>query len=470
MNRSIFITILWLLSNLGYGQEEAVEKPEPPDYELFRAEENYSYLKDKEIYAYKTDYLDVIKFIPLNKKKNVSLTLGGEIRPRLEYFNNRNWTEEDIFFYSQRLSFYANFNLTKYVQIFGELYHGLVSREEEFAQSDQLDVHQGFIALKIPIHDKQNLDIRFGRQEMALGSARFIGLREGLNIRRTYDMGRVIYYQKSSKIEVFYGKEVKPEFGVFDNEFNLFNSSSMNPELWGLYYQFKIKKDIGKNELYYLGFRSPTSYYNDASGEDKRHTVGLRRFGKLGKTWIFNTEIVGQFGEAGGKNVTAWAFETDWHYVFYKMKLQPELGLKLDIISGDKEYGDDKLQTFNPMFTNPAYFSLAVTIAPVNLIEFHPSFSLYPTEKIKIYVEWASFYRFSKNDGVYTPPRFLTREGQSTDERLVGHQLGLKYEFEIDRHLSFDLDLSYFLAGPFLAETGPAENIFHLAPTLSYKF
>lgn len=98
MNRSIIITILWLLSNLGYGQEEAVEKPEPPDYELFRAEENYSYLKDKGIYAYKTDYLDVIKFIPLNKKKNVSLTLGGEIRPRLEYFNNRNWTEEDIFF------------------------------------------------------------------------------------------------------------------------------------------------------------------------------------------------------------------------------------------------------------------------------------------------------------------------------------------------------------------------------------
>jgi len=38
MNRSIIITILWLLSNLGYGQEEAVEKPEPPDYELFRAE------------------------------------------------------------------------------------------------------------------------------------------------------------------------------------------------------------------------------------------------------------------------------------------------------------------------------------------------------------------------------------------------------------------------------------------------
>ena len=148
----------------------------------------------------------------------------------------------------------------------------------------------------------------------------------------------------------------------------------------------------------------------------------------------------------------------------------PVLGLKLDILSGDKEYGDDRIQTFNPMFTNPAYFSLAATIAPVNIIEFHPSLSFMPTEKMKIYIEWASFYRFSKNDGVYAPPRFLAREGQTTDESFIGHQLGLKYEFEIDRHLSFYLELSYFLAGKFLEKTGQAENIFHLAPTLSYKF
>ncbi len=470
MNKAIMIMILLLLSKLVYGQEEAVEKPEPPAFKMFRAEENYSYLRDKETNLYETDYFDVIKFISLDKNKNVNLSLGGEIRIRLEYFNNRKWTEEDEFFYSQRLNLHANFNLGKYVRIFGELYHGLVSSEEEVTQSDQLDVHQGFIALRIPIHDTHNLDIRFGRQEMALGSARLLGLREGPNIRRTYDMGRVIYTQKSTKLEVFYGKEVKPEFGVFDNDFSLFNSSSMNPELWGLYSQFKIKKDIGNIELYYLGFRTPTSFYNDATGKDKRHTVGLRRFGKIGKSWRYNTEIIAQFGETGSKNVTAWAFETDWHYMFYKMKLQPELGLKLDVMSGDKENGDDQIQTFNPMFTNPAYFSLAATIAPVNLIEYHPSVSLKPTEKIKIYIEWASFYRFSKNDGVYSPPRFLAREGQTTDERFIGHQFGLKYEFEIDRHLSFDLDLSYFIAGDFLKNSGQAENIFHLAPTLSYKF
>lgn len=473
MNRILIIAILLLLSKLVYGQEEVKEKSEPPALKMFRAEENYDYLKDKQINPYKTDYLDALKFISLGKKNSASLSLGGEIRPRIEYFNNRNWTNEDELFYSQRLSLYANFKLNKYVRIFAELYYGLVSKEEEFAQSDKLDIHQGFIVFKFPFNDNTespSLDIRLGRQEMALGSARLLGLREGPNIRRSYDMGRFIYFQKGTIINVFYGIEVKPEFGVFDNEFNLFNGSSSNPELWGIYSQFKIKNDIGRIELYYLGFYSPTSFYNDANGEDKRHTIGLRRFGKIGKTWKYNTEIIGQFGETSGKNVNAWAFETDWHFVFYKLKMKPELGLKLDIMSGDNEYGDNRLQTFNPMFTNPAYFSLAATIAPVNVIEFHPSFSLNPSPKTKVYVEWASFYRTSTSDGVYSPPRFLTREGQTIEERFIGHQFGLKFEFEIDRHLSFDLDLSYFIAGEFLETTGDAENIFHLAPTLSYKF
>ena len=52
------------------------------------------------------------------------------------------------------------------------------------------------------------------------------------------------------------------------------------------------------------------------------------------------------------------------------------------------------------------------------------------------------------------PPRFLTREGQTTAERLIGHQLGLKYEFEIDRHLR------YFLAGKFLEMTRQAKKHF----------
>ncbi len=439
-------------------------------FKLFRAEENYDFLKKKESRLYEKDYLDAIKLIGLDSAKEVNLRFGGEVRLRVEDFTNRNWEEEEELFYSHRIALHSNLNITKYVRLFGELYHGLLSSEtEEFAQSDQLDWHQGFIEVKTP-GAKKRLSLRLGRQEMTFGATRLVGIREGPNIRRSFDMGRVIFKTFGSKIEVFFGKEVQPLFEIFDNEFSLFDSKAPNPKLWGLYSQFSFKNDIGKTELYYLGFESPQSFFNDATGEDRRHTIGVRRFGKLRGSLSYNTVVTFQFGETGGKRALGWAFETDWKYQFKDKNWQPELGLKLDVISGDQSFGDDKIQTFNPLFTNPGYFSLAGIIAPVNLVEFHPSFSFQLFKKLKVYLEWASFFRYSKNDGVYAPPRFLNREGQQSEERFIGNQLGCKIAYEFDRHFSFDFDFSYFIAGRFLENTGSHLNMMHIAPSLSYKF
>ena len=120
---------------------------EPPAFKLFRAEEHYDYLKDKENSIYKEDYLDAIKFIGLNASKNINLGFGGEIRLRMEDFTNRNWADEDETFYSHRIALHSNLNVTKYIRFFGELYHGLVSLE----QNQRIHPHQ---ANPVP-HDRQ---------------------------------------------------------------------------------------------------------------------------------------------------------------------------------------------------------------------------------------------------------------------------------------------------------------------------
>jgi len=449
---------------------EQEEKEEPPAFKLFRAEEDYGYLQNEQTNPYEKDYLDAVKYIPITDSGDVNLRFGGEFRPRVEYFQNRGWENENDVFYSQRLSVHSLLNISKYFRLYGELYHGLISDpDEEFAESDELDMHQGFAELKLPMK-RSTLRLRVGRQEMAFGATRLIGLREGPNIRRSFDMGRLIYQREKFTSEFFYGKEVSPKFGMFDNRSGLFDHSVSGPTLWGVYTQFVMWNDPGKMEVYYLGFDTPVSFYNDASGQDERHTIGARRFGKLWKAISHNTEAMFQIGETGGKQVTAWALETDWKYTFWSVKLKPEFDVKLELISGDETHGDNKIQTFNPMFTNPAHYSLAGLIAPVNLIEYHPSFSIKPNEKSRVYIEWASFYRYSLNDGVYSPPRFLNRSGHTSNERLIGHQIGVMAEYEFGRHLTFDFDLSYFIAGDFIKATGSSANALHMAPTVSYKF
>lgn len=362
--------------------------------------------------------------------------------------------------------------LGKYVRIFSELYHGYVSGEREFAESDDLDFHQVFVDFKVSLADEESLVVRLGRQEMPFGSGRLIGLREGPNIRRTFDAARLIYSKNKTKIQAFYSREVRPKFKAFDNEFTLLEGERPNPKLWGVNSQFKIKGLAGMNEVYYFGFQSPNATFNDVSGKETRHTIGLRRYGTLSKSkrFRYNTEIIYQFGSIGDADISAFDIEGDWNYRLKQTGWKPDAILKLQYTSGDKKAGDGEVGSFNPMFVNPAYYSLAATITPVNIFGIHPALRVFPSEKLNLYMEWAFFWRTSKNDGLYSPPRFITRSGEGVNDRSIGNQIGFQASYIFNRHLGFDLDVSYFIAGDFQEATGEAENIFHFAPTLNYRF
>lgn len=469
LTRFIIIVIFLCIQN-SLAQEHKEEKKEPPAFSIFRQNENYDYLKNNQDNPYEDNFFDPIKFIPLDSKEAIYLSLGGQMRPRFEYFSNRLWLgEQDENYYSHRLALHSNLVLGNHFRVFGELYHGYTSHEKEFAQYDKIDLHQAFVDIKIPFKTKTSVLLRLGRQEMTFGAARLIGLREGPNIRRAFDATRFIYKHGKTNIQAFYGKEVKANFEAFDNDFTLFDKNADNPQLWGLYSRFKIKGLTGNNELYYLGFQSDHSRFNDVSGKETRHSIGLRRFGIANGRWQYNTEIIYQFGTINNSNINAFNIETDWHYLI-NTPWKPKPGIKLQYASGDKDTSDGKINTFNPMFVNPSYYSLALTITPVNIFGMHPSISVSPTEKLNLYAEWAFFWRASKKDALYKPPRFINRPANNVSERSIGNQVGFKASYEINRNLSFDIDMSYFIAGNFQKLTGESENIFHLAPTLSYKF
>ena len=69
MKTTIKLFIVMFFIQGTYAQEHETEKKEPPHFSLFRAEENYEYLKDKENSPYEEEFFDAIKFIPLNQKK-----------------------------------------------------------------------------------------------------------------------------------------------------------------------------------------------------------------------------------------------------------------------------------------------------------------------------------------------------------------------------------------------------------------
>ncbi|MEO0627957.1 MAG: alginate export family protein, partial [Bacteroidota bacterium] len=413
-------------------QEES-DKLLPPPLLLFRAEEQYDYLQKTSRDQYKEGFLDGLKFIPLNINETSFLSIGGSYRARVEHFTNRDYTPEDERFYSQRLSIHTSLHIGAKLRVFGELYHGFTSGEERFIESDDIDLHQGFLEWKVLTTSKGSIDLRLGRQEIGYGVSRLVGIREGPNIRRSFDLAKLVLTKRSSSINLLYGKEVNNGFEAFDNVSNLFDQDAANPQLWGIYASLKAEKTDRAIDLYYLGFRSVQARFNDVVGEEVRHSIGVRSYGHFDR-FGFNTEFTYQFGELGSSSISAFNFETDWTYLLQETGWKPKLGIRLDWSSGDQELADDKLNTFNPLFVNPAIYSLAAVNTPANLLSFHPNLTVVPAEGLSIYIDYALFFRANSTDGLYTPARFLLRESMGSDERHIGDVIGLQLQYEFNRN------------------------------------
>ncbi|MEN0006128.1 MAG: alginate export family protein [Bacteroidota bacterium] len=459
------ILILFFLLLLGGPSPAIAQAPHPIKEE--RAAEDYSFLKD----SLPSKGIERLKFIPLHASRTSYLSIGGSFRPRFEHFTNNNWiADNNQNYYSQRLSLHTDWHFGKYLRFFGELYHGYKTDGAVFLQSDDLDWHQGFVEVEVPLAENR-VSFRFGRQELKLGAGRLVDLQVGPNIRRSFDLGKLAFTSEQLKVDVFYGKEVQVGFQAFDNAFNFFEEGGGDPQLWGVYTQLSVSQTASnKIDVYYIGFQSEQAAFSDVVGEETRHSIGIRSHGPIGQRFRYNTELIYQFGEIGGNTIQAFNFEADWKYTFGHKKWKPTIGFKLDWSSGDSELGDSNLNSFNPMFVNPSIYSLAGVNTPVNLFSVHPAFIFFPTKQWMVNIEFATFYRSSKQDGFYSPPRFQTRPATGTSDRHIGNTVGLFVKYTYNRYVSFDIRSTYFTAGDFVEQSGASEPIFQFTPTLTLIF
>jgi len=467
--KKVTYTLIFVIITMGFNvlaQDDEGSEAKPPKILTTRAEEDYSSLKEAESLDF---LLKDLKYISLGQNGRSYLTLGGEYRARMDYTRNGNFGSEVETSYLQRLSLHAALNFSDRFRIFSEFYHGYSSQGEVVLQTEDIDLHQAFIDWKFLEDDNTSASLRLGRQELGFGSSRLVGIRNGPNVRRSFDMAQLWLKFQKTKVDVFYGAEVGTSAGAFDNTSTLFDSDNSNPELWGIYMKRPLKESRTFVDLYYLGFHSDFSVFNDVAGKETRHSFGLRSYGSIGR-FTYNSELIFQTGKLDESDVFAYNFEADWKYRLSNTGWKPPVGLKLDWSSGDQEAGDNKVGTFNPYFVNPGIYSLASVNTPANMTSLHPSLSILPTEKLYISVEYAFFYRTQRADGFYAPPRFLSRPASESDEKHLGDTFGLLVSYEINRNLSFDIVTYYFITGTFIEETGESNNTAFVAPTLSFKF
>jgi hypothetical protein len=457
MKSAIFISLL-LIAFVGKAQQFS-------DFKSLRYDEDYSSLQNDTM---NNDWYKSLKFTPLNASSNVYLSFGGDLRYQYFYEKNGKWgddPEDNDGYVLGRFLLHSDFHIGNHFRAFLQIQGSTADSKIEPSPVDlnPLEAHQAFLDIALVNTAKSRLLLRTGRQELSYGSQRLVSVREGPNNRQSFDALKLIAAKGNYSLESFYSHYVVARYGIFDD------NSNTQRQFWGSYLQISDFPTFKHIDLYYLGYQRKVAVYDDGHGTEKRHSVGMRVWGKY-KNWRYDGETVYQFGSLDSKNISAWTASINAGYKFYTVFLKPEIGLKTEVISGDRHTGDNRLETFNPLFPRGGYFGLASLIGPSNLIDIHPSVQFEISKTIDWVIDYDIFWRQSTNDGLYAPNGAMIYPKSNDDSKKIGNQLESDLIFHPNQYLYFRLEATWFAAGDYLKASGTGKDILFTGVTMQLHF
>jgi hypothetical protein len=435
-----------------------------PPLKPLRYDEDYSFLKKDSVKS----WYSKMKFSSLSKSKQTYISFGGEMRFQYFYAKNEQWgdvPQDDDGYILSRWLVHADFHAGQHFRTFVQLQSSLSNSRPDPnpVEDNPLELHQAFVDINANISPASRLTFRIGRQELLYGSQRLVSVRDNPNNRQSFDALRSIFQSPKYRVDLFYSHYVAAKPNIFDDGFN------KNVKFWGAYI-VRNKVPVLKNiDFYYLGLWKRHAGFDDGEGEELRHSIGTRVWNN-NRNWSYDFEALYQFGKFAGKNISAWTASINTTYQFTHVRLKPILGIKTELISGDKKYDDDRLQTFNPLFPRGAYFGLAALIGPVNLIDAHPSLSLNLSEKISFDIDYDLFWRYSRNDGLYATNASLIYSGEKTSEKHIGNQLTGSLVYRPNNFLYFRSEFTWFNASGYLKAASAGKDILFTGITAQLKF
>ena len=260
-----------------------------------------------------------------------------------------------------------------------------------------------------------------GRQELNYGSGRLISVREGPNVRQSFDGFKVMSRIGSWNVDAF---AVRPDLdkpGFFKN------SPDHRTTFWGIYASLPSSSRFSI-DVYDAGLDRKAATYNRGTGQELRHSVAARLWRPVQtkeRGWDLDYEGVWQFGTFGPINIRAWTFASDTGYSLPDLTFKPRLSVNSDISSGD-DPRHNSLGTFNALFPIGNYFGVLADTGPgpQNFIDLHPRIQIQPIRGVSVSADLVAQWRQNLNDGVYAVPGFCAAQRQQSSLRRLSTRSG----------------------------------------------
>jgi hypothetical protein len=420
-----------------------------PQIHLNRWQEDWSVLADPQL---RTEPLDDLKYIALSSDDPLSyVSFGLNLRERVESTQLAPFGIGDPHtntYLIQRLDVFGDIHPNDHWQIFLQLQDDRAIGKDVITpvDKDPLDLEQAFVTYSDDIGEGR-LKVRVGRQQMGFDLQRFVGVRDGPNVRQSFDAAWADWEKAAWRLIAFWSHPVQ---NVPDKPFD--DDSNGHLQYGG----FRIERnDVGPGKLsaYYSRYDADAAHYLDARGNERRDNVDVRyQIARGALDW--DLEAMRQTGRVGVERIRAWAVGSRGGYTFINALWSPRIGIQLDVASGDRRRGDGTVETFNPLFPNAYYFTLAGAPTYANLIHVRPSLELRPQHALKLIAALGLQWRETTADAVYViPDRPLAGTGGQP-----GHWTGvyeqLRAEWAINDHWAAAVEAVQYQVGDVIRRAG----------------
>jgi hypothetical protein len=367
---------------------------------MIRSDEDYAYLRGRQNLPFPL----ALKYIPLNAGDSY-VSLGGEYRIKVESYHRPNLgltRTPDFAAVSNRAFLHADIHIDPAVRLFVQLgYSDETGRKpiERPFDRGELDLAQGFLDVNFQPRGKQ-WRVRLGRQEISIG--RYVTIREGTSIRRTFDGARIDGTLGSWSVLAFGARPTRNRPHAFDDDRDPSDFAAALvathelPGVRGLHVDLLAMQ---------RNFRA--ARYLPGPGHELRDSLGARVFGSVGN-WDVDAQASHQFGRftpnAGGKmTIDTWGAAFEGGYTFRRAPWSPRVAVRVDAAEGDSNPADRTLRTFDLPYPNLTYLTDAAYVAPRNVGDIDPFVTVQPVPAISLTAGAQFLWRLTSHDAVYTP-------------------------------------------------------------------
>jgi hypothetical protein len=425
----------------------SADTPDRPAIAFNRWAEDWSVLADPDV---SREPLDELKYISLsNYDARTYLSVGANIRERFETNDPSFGTggnQQDLYLLS-RIEAHLDLRIHGQVQLFLQLQDDISPGKQRPSPVDQdrFDIEQGFVAVSEPLADGV-VAIRIGRQQNGFDLQRFLSVRDGPNVRQSYDGVSVAYTSGPWRLITLYTHPVETR------NVSLFDDYSSPHLSLGL---VRIERQVASSSSLsaYVGqFRQDDVQFPTASGNERRDLVEVRYTGVSGRV-DWDAEAMSQNGRIGAQAIRAWAIGAVIGRTFGSTGFRPRLSLQFDAASGDKS-PDHQLDTFNPLFPSGYYFTTAGYTTYANLVHVKTDLSANPLTNVKLSIGIGVEWRETLADAIYTLPDVPVPNTAGRGGRYVGTYGQFRVDYGLTPHIALALETVHFSTGATVVSVG----------------